>query len=76
MNLCEALEYGKPVCHKDMIGAYMVFWYDGKPHWIHRDNVRDFEDVNFLVQHCLGYPYLWGLETEDLLRDDWVCIDL
>lgn len=33
-------------------------------------------DSRYGAMRGLGYPDLWGLETEDLLRDDWVCIDL
>lgn len=67
MKLTE-LNLHKPFTHPKMIGAYCII--DGK-HWVHRDNVNDFYDENFITTHCLGYYHCSGLCVEDLLSEEW-----
>ena len=70
MNITEAMMTGKPFRHAGMIGAYLFL--NGRLY--HRDNVSDFDDIEWLFANCNGdevddAPF--GITTFDLIRLDW-----
>lgn len=76
MNIYEAIMTNKPFNHPDGIGAFMV--WKGK-YWIHRDNANDFRDTNFINRECItlrDMKDIWGVNLDDLLRDDWETFDI
>ena len=67
MKLTDCL-MSKPFTHPDMIGAFCII--DGN-HWVYRDCVDDFRDMDFIRKNCIGYYGLFGVTASDLIRDDW-----
>lgn len=72
MNIHEAATSGKPFRHKDMIGAWAIV--DGM--MVHRDNVRDFEEMDWIKENCLPIAHkpndgLYWMCVSDLTRTDW-----
>lgn len=71
MNIHEAASSGKPFCHPDMIGAWLIV--DGK--MVHRDNVSDFGNMEFIRLNCVpASDGLYWLDVSDLLRTDWYIV--
>lgn len=73
MDIYEAAKTGVPFTHPDMIGAYAII--DGK-NWVHRDNPKDFLNESFIRAHCLGFYGTFGLDAQDITRNDWYLINL
>lgn len=70
MNIHEAAKSGKPFYNPDMIGAWLIV----NSCLIHRDNISDFSDMEFIKNNCLSSKSdkdLYWMDTQDLLRDDW-----
>ena len=71
MNIHEAAISGMPFCHPDMIGAWLIV--DGK--MVHRDNVADFENMEFIREWCVPVNrWLYWLDVSDLMRTDWYIV--
>lgn len=73
MNIHEAAKSGRPFRNPSMIGAWMVV--DG--HIIHRDNISDFSNINWIRQNCIhkDTDRLYWMDVGDLLRTDWETIE-
>lgn len=70
MNIYEAASSGRPFFHPQMIGAYMII----DDVLIHRDNMSDFNDLDWIRANCLCMTRrndLFGMTPDDLLRNDW-----
>ncbi len=68
MNICEAINGGRPFHHKDGFGAWLLV--DGK--MVHRDCVSDFENMDFIRNHCMpNTDKVYWFYPSDLQRTDW-----
>lgn len=82
MNIHDAAKSNKPFAHPDMRGAYFIV--DNR--LAHRDNPKDFENLDFIRKHCLNaspvgtldsqYGEVNNMSVKDLLREDWFVVDL
>lgn len=75
MNIHEASTSGRPFTNPDMFGAWMIV--DGE--LVHRDNIRDFNDMEWIRSNCVGDRWtdkksLYWMTVSDLMRSDWVVI--
>ena len=70
MYLSQALLTGKPVSHPSIIGAYCLI----VDKVYHRDNVKDFDDLDWVYTCCEESPISW-LCWSWIISDEWFIVE-
>lgn len=75
MNIQEAAKSGKPFTNPNIIGAWCCVFHGVDYYMVHRDNISDFDNMEWIKENCLRQTGLYWMSAIDLIRTDWKFID-